>query len=210
MIFWNAHLIDGTGGTPLSSAMVRIEGDRIAEVGVAEGPAPPDAIDLAGSTLLPGLIDAHCHLYSDVSRSPGFGPPDPRHGELPRRRELGYFVLGQTGRALLAAGITTVRDVGAYDYEAIALRDAVRLGIADGPRILSCGQIISATAPGGALFRGMYREADGPDEMRKAVRRAASRGRGLHQADGDRRPLGARRGPRARADDDRGAARDRR
>ncbi len=170
MILWNAHLIDGAGGAPLSSAMVRIEGDRIAEVGVAAGPAPPAAINLGGRTLLPGLIDAHCHLYSDVSRSPGFGPPDPQHGELPRRRELGYFILAQTGRALLAAGITTVRDVGAYDYEAIALRDAVRFGVAAGPRILSCGQIISATAPGGALFKGMYREADGPDEMRKAVR----------------------------------------
>ncbi len=176
MILWNAHLIDGTGRTPLSSAMLRIERGRIAAVDRAGGPAPEGAIDLAGRTLLPGLIDAHCHLYSDVSRSPGFGPPDQRHGELPRPRELGYFVLARSGEALLAGGITTVRDVGAYDYEAIALREAVRLGIATGPRILSCGQIISATAPGGVLFKGMYREADGAGEMRKAVREQLRRG----------------------------------
>ena len=105
-----------------------------------------------------------------MKRSPGFGPADPRIGELPRPRALGYFVLAATARALLEAGITSVRDVGAYDLEAIVLRDAVALGIVDGPRILSCGRIISATAPGGALFTTMYREADGADEMRKAVR----------------------------------------
>ena len=69
-----------------------------------------------------------------------------------------------------------MRDVGSYDDEALALRDAVRLGIVPGPRILSCGRIISATAPGGAIFTTMYREADGPDEMRKAVREQLRRG----------------------------------
>ena len=69
------------------------------------------------------------------------------HGELPRPRALGYFVLAKTARALLAAGVTSVRDVGSYDDEAIVLREAVRLGVIEGPRILSCGRIISATAP---------------------------------------------------------------
>jgi imidazolonepropionase-like amidohydrolase len=170
MILWNARLIDGTGAAPRERAMVRLDGDRIAEVGTADGPAPSGAIDLDGRTLLPGLIDAHAHVSSDVSRSPGFGPAEPLHGELPRARELGYFVLAKTASALLAAGVTTVRDVGSYDEEAIVLREAVRLGLLAGPRILSCGRIISATSPGGAIFAGMYREADGPDEMRKAVR----------------------------------------
>ena len=69
-----------------------------------------------------------------------------------------------------------MRDVGSYDDEAIALREAVRLRIIEGPRILSCGRIISATAPGGAIFTTMYREADGPDDMRKAVREQLRRG----------------------------------
>ena len=134
------------------------------------------ALDLDGRTVMPGLIDAHAHLSSDISRSPGFGPRPPLNGELPRPRELGYFVLAKTARVLLAAGVTSVRDVGSYDDEAIALREAVRLGIVEGPRILSCGRIISATAPGGAIFTTMYREADGPDDMRRAVREQLRRG----------------------------------
>ena len=149
---------------------------RIVEVLDADGEPPSDAIDVGGRTLLPGLIDAHAHISSDVKRSPGFGPPPALAGELPRPRELGYFILAKTARALLDAGITTVRDVGSYDDEAIALREAVRLELVEGPRILSCGRIISATAPGGALFGTMYREADGPDEMRTAVREQLRRG----------------------------------
>jgi imidazolonepropionase-like amidohydrolase len=178
MLLRNARLIDGTARVPPERASVLIERDRIAEVwpGSVDASLPGDALDLEGRTLMPGLIDAHAHLSSDISRSPGFGPPPSLKGELPRPRELGYFVLAKTARVLLSAGITTVRDVGSYDDEAIVLREAVRLGIIDGPRILSCGRIISATAPGGAIFKTMYREADGPDDMRKAVREQLRRG----------------------------------
>jgi imidazolonepropionase-like amidohydrolase len=79
-------------------------------------------------------------------------------------------VLVQTARAFLRAGITTVRDVGSYDGEAIILRRGIELGLVEGPRILSCGRILTATAPGARIFGTMYREADGPWEMRKAVR----------------------------------------
>jgi imidazolonepropionase-like amidohydrolase len=175
MLLTNARVIDGTGRAPFERASVRVQNGRIVEV--SDGSVSGDcAIDIEGRTLMPGLIDAHAHLSSDISRSPGFGPPPALHGELPRPRELGYFVLAKTARVLLAAGVTTVRDVGSYDDEAIALREAVRLGIVEGPRILSCGRIISATAPGGAIFTTMYREADGADDMRRAVREQLRRG----------------------------------
>jgi imidazolonepropionase-like amidohydrolase len=176
MLLTNARIIDGTGRAPIERASVRIDGGRIVDVVAGDGPSSNGGIDLDGRTLMPGLIDAHAHLSSDISRSPGFGPPPALKGELPRPRELGYFVLAKTARALLSAGVTTVRDVGSYDDEAIVLREAVRLGIVEGPRVLSCGRIISATAPGGAIFTTMYREADGPDDMRKAVREQLRRG----------------------------------
>jgi imidazolonepropionase-like amidohydrolase len=171
LLLWNGTLLERR-----EPAFVAVADGRITDVGAASGDPPPAAVDVGGRTLLPGLIDAHVHLSSDVSRSPGFGPTAPLHGEDPRPRELGWFVLANTARALLAAGVTSVRDVGSYDDEAIVLRRAVELGLVDGPRILSCGRIISATCAGGVLFGTMYREADGPDEMRKAVREQIRRG----------------------------------
>jgi imidazolonepropionase-like amidohydrolase len=147
LTLWNARLVDGQGGGARDGVAVAVADGRIASVGDARGEKPPDALDLAGRTLLPGLIDAHVHLSSDVSRSPGFGPPAPLKGEAPRPRELGYFVLASSARAFLRAGITSVRDVGCFDDEGIVLREAVELGLLDGPRILCCGRIISATAP---------------------------------------------------------------
>jgi len=169
-VLWNARLLDGR------DVSITIAEGRIAEIGEVRGEAPPDAIDLTGRALMPGLVDAHVHLSSDVSRSPGVGPPPPLKGEDPRPRELGYFVLANAARALLAAGVTTVRDVGSYDDEAIVVRRAVELGLLEGPRILSCGRILSATSPGGRIFGTMYHEADGPWGMRAAVREEVRRG----------------------------------
>ncbi|MET1232703.1 MAG: amidohydrolase family protein [Candidatus Limnocylindrales bacterium] len=134
------------------------------------------ALSTAGRTLLPGLIDAHAHVTSHLERSPGFGPPPPLHGEEPRPEALRWFILANAARAMLQAGVTAVRDVGSFDDEAIVLREAIRLGLTDGPRIMTCGRIISATAPGGRIFGTMYHEADGPWAMRQAVREQLRRG----------------------------------
>ena len=73
MLLTNATVIDGTGRAPLERASVRIEGGRIVEVGSvgADGTVPDGALDLGGRTLMPGLIDAHAHLSSDVFRVAG-------------------------------------------------------------------------------------------------------------------------------------------
>ena len=70
----------------------------------------------------------------------------------------------------LRRGITTIRDVGSYGDVVVEARQAMRLGAFRGPRLLTCGRIVSATSPGGRFFDGMYREADGPDDIRRAVR----------------------------------------
>jgi imidazolonepropionase-like amidohydrolase len=177
LTLWDARLVDGRGGTPVEHAVVRIVAGRIRAIEAVEGrTAPPGVLDVGGRTLLPGLIDAHTHVISDTERAPGFGLPPPLHGEEPRPDALRWFVLAKAARAFLAAGITTVRDVGSPDDEAITLREAIRLGLLEGPRILSCGRIITATAPGSRIFGTMYEEADGPWQMRRAVRRQLRRG----------------------------------
>jgi imidazolonepropionase-like amidohydrolase len=171
---WNVRLIDGLD---VRSAMsVVVDAGRVISIEAAGSEPPPNALDLTGRTVLPGMIDAHCHFMSDLDRSPGFGPPPHRHGEAPRPRELGYFVLAASAQAIVRSGFTSIRDVGSYDDEALTTGKAVDLGIVPGPRIFSCGRIISATAPGGAIFGTMYREANGPWEMREAVREQIRRG----------------------------------
>jgi imidazolonepropionase-like amidohydrolase len=175
LLLANARLLDGHGPRDGLRTVEVVDG-RIRAVVQGAHEQPEGAVDLEGRTLLPGLVDAHVHLSSDVDRSPGFGPPAELKGEEPRSRELGWFVLAAAARRFLDSGITTVRDVGSYDDEGIVVRRAVELGLLDGPRVLSCGRILSATAPGGAIFGTMYREADGADEMRKAVREQIRRG----------------------------------
>jgi imidazolonepropionase-like amidohydrolase len=104
------------------------------------------------------------------------GSAPQKHGEAPRPAALGHYILAATADRMVRSGFTTVRDVGSYDDEASILKLAVDSGVVPGPRILTCGRIISATAPGGDIFGTMYREADGPWEMRKAVREQIRRG----------------------------------
>jgi imidazolonepropionase-like amidohydrolase len=111
-------------------------------------------------TLLPGLIDAHVHVTSV--------------GDVPD--ELRTYGLVQAMSDLLEAGITTVRDLGAYGDSVWRLRDAAQRGLCRAPRLVLCGQVISATCAGAKAFPGMYREANGVAEIRWAVREQASAG----------------------------------
>jgi imidazolonepropionase-like amidohydrolase len=166
----NARLFAGTGTTARDAAAVLVEDGRIARVGAASDAVPDGAraLDLGGRTLLPGLIDAHSHIKAHpLAPDPGAEPVWPGTAS--------HFVAAGL-RAMLRMGFTTVRDVGSYDDQVVEARQAMRYGAFRGPRLLTCGRIVSATSPGGRFFSGMYREADGADEVRKAVREQLRRG----------------------------------
>jgi imidazolonepropionase-like amidohydrolase len=167
-----ATILDGLGGAPIVGHSVLVRGDRIVAV-LPEEQVPVDAsrLDLTGKTLLPGLIDVHVHLLGQRTMD---------------NRDMTFIGEGlRAARAtvdlglLLAAGITTVRDCGSFT--ALALKQAVAEGSVPGPRIVACGRFIERTggaddAPympvAWAQERGPWgpRLADGPDEIRKAVR----------------------------------------
>ena len=164
----NARLFDGTGA-PVRRASLLVEDGRIAAIATV-GEDPPEGarvIDAAGRTLMPGLIDAHQHATAG-SRS--FCKSANESGTEAIWPGTAAHVVAQVFRELLRMGITTFRDVGGYDDLLVEARQAMRYGAFDGPRVLACGRIVSATSPGGRFFHGMYREADGADEIRKAVR----------------------------------------
>ena len=124
-------------------------------------------IELAGRTLMPGLIDAHQHA---TAGSKSWRKTANEAGTEDIWPGAAAHVVAQVFRELLRMGITTFRDVGGYDDLLVEARQAMRYGAFAGPRVLACGKIVSATSPGGRFFPGMYREADGGDEIRKAVR----------------------------------------
>jgi imidazolonepropionase-like amidohydrolase len=166
-----ARLIDGTGAPPLERATVVVERGRVTGIETFGESSPPDSahIDLAGKTLMPGLVDAHVHVTA-------FDMPRAMKGQEAIAPEVKHHFIANGLRRMLRMGITTVRDVGAFGDDLLHARRAVRLGAIPGPRILACGRIIAATSAGGRHFDGMYREADGPDEMRKAAREQFRRG----------------------------------
>jgi imidazolonepropionase-like amidohydrolase len=159
----NATLIDGTGKEPVANAVIVIDGERISAVGrEGEIAQPPgEAIDLAGKTVLPGLINAHDHLTWRRS----YGPFAERAANQPAARLLVRGV-GQSLIAL-AEGNTTVRDLAAKEKTNIALKMAIEEGITLGPRIVTCGETICMTGGhGDSVFGGV----DGADAVRKAAR----------------------------------------
>jgi len=167
-----ARLIDGTGGTPISPAIVVVRGDRIEAVGGAAAmPAGARVVDLGSATILPGLIDLHTHLTSS-----GVHWEDELVKTTPGQATLhGAY----NSRITLLAGFTTCRDMGpTWPYTDIDLRKAIDEGLVPGPRLMVAGNYVSATGGAGdARQFSIYVDvpivqnlADGPDAIRHVVR----------------------------------------
>lgn len=173
--YWGGRVVDVDHPQASAPCAITVAGELIADIRPVSGEPPEGVVDVRDSYVVPGLIDAHYHFTDDLFADCHRVPP-PMEGEHARRKELFYFVLNNVSSAFLRSGVTTTRDVGSYDNDGIVLREAVRLGLVPGPDILTCGRIISTTAPGGRMFKSMYVEADGPWEMRRAVRGELRRG----------------------------------
>ena len=165
------RMFDSLTGTVLTKQVILVQGERITEVG-AEGqvtiPAGAQTIDLTSATVLPGLIDAHTHMFNN---------PTPKMS-----RERSTIIAIQNLQSDLRAGFTAARDMSSHGngYADVDLRDAINRGDIDGPRFQVSGRGIrwSATpanpsAPDNPLADTVIRSLD---EGRAAVREAAAHG----------------------------------
>jgi imidazolonepropionase-like amidohydrolase len=179
-----ARLFDGKSDQLAAPGVVVVQGDRIVAVGArAPVPAGAEVIDLGDATLLPGLMDAHTHLTMEMT-------DDWKQDELDNfKKPVPEQAIDATAwaRATLNSGFTTVRDLGASDLVDVGLRNAIDKRVVPGPRMLVAVHAVSAR--GGhcddtAGYRpNLLKEpgiaegvADGPDQMRAAVRFNAKHG----------------------------------
>lgn len=178
----NARLIDGTGAPPQDGAGLLIEGDTIVRAGrIPPGDEPKgpevEVVDLGGRTMIPGLVEAHIHLsYNNVKAVADL--------DLNCPPEYSTLVSAKNAELALRCGYTAARSAGSVHAVDVALKRAINEGLYPGPRLLAAGRDICAT--GGMAdwnpsylklgMEGLALIADGPEQVRAAVRRVIKDG----------------------------------
>src|SRR3989441_3281103 len=177
-------LIDGVSEAPRKNQLIFVRGKRIEKVadGSAAIPAGSQLIDLSNATVLPGLIDAHTHifLWGEDPAKGGYDENILKAGISLRAARATY-----AARRALEQGFTTLRDVETEGagYGDVEIKQAIEEGTIPGPRIFGATRAISTT--GGYNLEGYAPElempkgaqlVDGPVEARKAARQQVEHG----------------------------------
>ena len=169
------NLIDTDSGEISKAMTIRIIGNKISEVtkGYANPKKDDEIIDLKQSFVLPGFMDMHVHLAQE------YVPKAERESKIePEFRAI--FAANAASKTLMA-GFTSVRNLGDGGMETISLREAIKKGLAIGPRIFTSGKTIATTGGHGDPTNGMPKDnyspptpeegvIDSPEEAVKAVR----------------------------------------
>ncbi|HEY8353190.1 MAG TPA: amidohydrolase family protein [Sphingomonadales bacterium] len=179
-LFENCTLIDGVSDSPKEGMNVLVEGNEIREVNDAPiRSASARRFDLKGRTLMPGLIDAHVHVYAihlnqELTRG------------MPHTLMMAHAI--PRVRGMLERGFTTVRDVAGGDF---GMKQAIAAGLVDGPRLFISGRALSQTGGHGdhrfltdesvpcactSALDIMTRIADGVENVRYTVREELRKG----------------------------------
>jgi imidazolonepropionase-like amidohydrolase len=178
-------LIDGVSDLPRTEMTIVVEGERITALHPGyTAPAHNDkVVDLRSATVMPGWIDCHVHLTSEQSPS--------RYSEGFFMNPADFALRATTyAKKTLHAGFTTVRDLGSGHNLNISFRKAIAAGWIEGPRVVAAGRVATTGGHGDGTngYNDILQEllaakqtgiANGPDEMRRAVRQSYKDGADL-------------------------------
>ena len=176
-----ARLIDGTGKPPIQNAVIIVVDNIITAVGTesevkipASDPAMTRTINLGNVTLLPGFIDSHTHV---IGRT--LGDPNGPTAAVKDYDSFAAILATRNANNILLAGFTTIRNLGAGNFDDMALRKAINEGWVPGPRMQAAAHSLGITGghcdengfKPGLMDKGIEKGiANGPEEIRAAVR----------------------------------------
>ena len=179
LVLRGGRIFDGTGAPARPGTVVirRNKIDKILPAGSADWPKEARVIDLAGKTVLPGLIEAHTHIDQ----------AEPGASFLMEISEAEAMLRAvEKARIYLECGITSIRDVASLHNVPFRLKEWVSQNRVPGPRVFAAGAFITSTGGHGAegidpdiLVPKTVRLAEGPDQWRQAVREQFNRGADL-------------------------------
>lgn len=172
----NMHLLSGREDMkPQDGLAVLVDGEKIVDI-VAESAVPAEYAtrDLGGRYLMPGLINLHVHI-------PGNGKPSKKPMDAKKSvkmmtscglaRKLVEMIYKKYANTALLSGVTTIRTVGGLESYDSKLRDKIKQGKVQGPRILASNMAVSV--PGGHMAGSLAYEATTPEEAAAFVRQIA-------------------------------------
>jgi imidazolonepropionase-like amidohydrolase len=147
------------GTEPARNGVLLIAADRVAQISY-DAAIPDDAVRLEAACVVPGLVNAHAHLEmsGEAQSTTVFVLTTPTQRAL---------TCAANARRSLEGGVTAIRDLGSTENLAVDVRDAIAAGSLAGPTIVAAGRAICMT---GGHGHWIGREADGPADVRKAVR----------------------------------------
>ncbi len=174
------QLVDGTGSDPITNALVLIEDGRITYAGKASGASVPvgaKLVEADGASIMPGMFDVHVHISLSA-------PSSLVHEVTARSVGEAAFEVANNLADTVAGGVTTIRTVSDLAHLDIDAMKAIEKHKIRGPRVHPCGHGLTTTGGHGDIMpcwlsqsHGDISEVvDGPDEIRKGIRRQAKAG----------------------------------
>lgn len=143
IVISNGTLIDSNGKPPVRNEAIVIQGNRIKSTGRLPGDVRledrdnVEVIDAAGQWIMPGLIDAHTHLSYGNPKIPGEA-----RGRGTTRPEFNTLRAARNAQQVLRAGVTSISVPGGTWFTDVAVRDAIKLGLIEGPRVFCASRMI--------------------------------------------------------------------